>query len=107
MSEERNYSVEAFFNVRFGNLMDRLEKFLDKSDGQKSDLSDCVPLGGSVINEPPEEPPHPEALDKVLGEMATGGLITVKQMRRIVNAMRPILKENAKLKAASCKKKKK
>ena len=82
-------AVQDEKNDRFSELMDRLEKFLDKQEQQP--VPEVIPQ--------PIELVHPEDLDEVLEEMATSGLISAPQMRRIVNAVRPILEENARLKA--------
>ncbi|HZW71619.1 MAG TPA: hypothetical protein VFF57_12140 [Hanamia sp.] len=84
--QSQNNEIE---NLRFSELMDRLEKFLDKQEQQP--VPEVIPQ--------PIELVHPEDLDEVLEEMATSGLISAPQMRRIVNAVRPILEENARLKA--------
>jgi hypothetical protein len=76
-------------NERFAIVMDRLEKFLD--DHEKPPAATVITIT--------EEPPHPEGLDEVLEEMATSGLINIEHMRRIINAIKPVLEENAKLKA--------
>ena len=84
--QSENNEVE---NARFSKLMDRLEKYLDKQEAEPSATS--IPQPIELI--------HPEDLDNVLEEMATTGLMTAPQMRRIVNAIRPILEENARLKS--------
>lgn len=81
--------TKHFRCLRIDIVMDRLEKFLDKQEQQP--VPEVIPQ--------PIELVHPEDLDEVLEEMATSGLISAPQMRRIVNAVRPILEENARLKA--------
>jgi len=79
-------------NMRLNALVPRLEKFLD-------DYESKTPSNAAIIQLPAEEPEHPEGLDEVLEEMATSGLINIEHMRRIINAIKPVLEENAKLKA--------
>lgn len=81
--------TKQFRDLRLDIVMDRLEKFLDKQEAQ--------PVAAPI--EQPLELAHPEGLDEVLEEMATSGMINVEHMRRIINAIRPVLEENARLKA--------
>lgn len=76
-------------DIKLAHILLRLDKYLDKQE--------LEPVKQIITIQ--EEPPHPEGLDEVLEEMATSGVINIEHMRRIINAIRPVLEENARLKS--------
>lgn len=84
--EQRKYDKIAK-EQRLDKLMDRLDKFLDTMIVSEA----LQPASVEIVN--------PPGMDEVLTEMVESGLVQPVHMRKLIESIRPILEENAKLKS--------